>query len=261
MNLRRRTSVEGGMRAIAVAFAIATLSAGVAAADTEHVSRSFTLPATGGELQLNTFSGHVRITGGAGRQVTINATRSGSRDQLDAIKLNISQEGSTVVVEANQRERSWFTWWGRRDVVDTDFDITVPRQTAVALHVFSSAVDVSGVDGDLNVHTFSAPIQLADVAGPVTVHSFSGSIAIRARAFADDHPIAIDTFSGNVDLRVPDQAHAVADFRSFSGRLTSALPLLLRSTSRRNTTAELEGPGPAGRIRVKTFSGNFTVER
>lgn len=246
--------------AIGVAFAFATLTAAPAAADTDRVTRSFTLGASG-EVRLNTFSGHVKITGADTPQVTITATRYGTRDQLDAIKLEIDQQGSTVAIEANRRDHSWLAWWGHRDVVDTDFDITVPRHTALYVHVFSSQVMVAGVSGYLEVHSFSAPVQLEDVSGPTSVHSFSGSISVRAKAFGDGQPIDVDTFSGNVDLRVPDKAHAVADFRSFSGRLTSSLPLLIRSSSRRDTTAELEGPGPAGRIRVKTFSGNFQLER
>lgn len=247
------------MKRVATCFAILSLllAAQVFAGDTERVTRTFrTGPSA--DLRLNAFCGHVRITGSDTSEVTIDATRYGSRSQLDAIGLVIDQRGSTVVIEANKRERSWFTWWGHSDVVQTDFEIKVPRRTNLNVHVFSSTVDVNGVDGDQQIHTFSAPVRLDGVGGSLNVHSFSGPITVRT---VNDGDIVVDTFSGRVDLRLRENAHAIADFRSFSGRLTSSLPLLVRSTNRRSTTAEIDGPGPAGHIRVKTFSGNLRIDR
>lgn len=248
------------MRRPAAAFAIfaLTFTAQLAAQDTERINRAFQV-GTGAELRLKTFSGHVRITGSDTQQIAVDAVRHGSRSQLDAIKLEIDQHGSTVIVDANVREGGWLTWWGGRDAVDTDFDIAVPRRTRVRVHAFSAAVDVTDTAGDLEVHTFSSPVRVEHVAGTLDLHSFSGPITIRT----DDSigAIEIKTFSGRVDLRVPEKAHAIADFRSFSGRLNSALPLQLRSVSRRDTTAELDGPGPAGHIRVKTFSGDLRIDR
>src|SRR5512138_910239 len=104
------------MRSWPAAFAILPLllSAGTAAADTEHVTRSFQV-GPGSELRLKNFSGRVRITAGNASQITIDAVRHGSRSQLDAIKLDIAQQGSTVIVEANRRESGWFSWWGHSD--------------------------------------------------------------------------------------------------------------------------------------------------
>lgn len=248
------------MRALPIALTALLLTAGTAAADTEHITRTFQL-APEGDLRLNNFAGRVHIAGADGRQVTIDAVRRGTREQLDAIKLEINQEGATITIQANRRTGGWFSWWGHKDVVDTDFDITVPRRTNLRVQVFSSQVDVSGIDADVSVHSFSAPVRVDAVSGRLTVHSFSGPITVKPRGGVDANAMTLDTFSGGVDLRVPENAHAIADFRSFSGRLTSSLPLLFRSTSRRETTAELSGPGPAGHIRVKTFSGNLRIDR
>lgn len=247
------------MKRVAIGFAVLPLlvAAQVAAAETEHVTRTFQV-SFGAELRLNTFSGHVRITGSDRPEIKIDAIRYGTRSQLDAIKLNIDQEGSTVVVQANVREGYGFSWWGHKDVVDTDFDVSVPRHATLRVHVFSSDVDVTSVDGDVQVRSFSAPVRLQGVRGSLILHTFSGAVTVRPAATAN---IIIDTFSGGVDLRLAENAHEIAEFRSFSGRLTSPLPLLLRTTNRRNTTAELDGPGPAGHIRVKTFSGNLRIDR
>jgi len=70
----------------------------------------------------------------------------------------------------------------------------------------------------------------------------------------------VDTFSGNVELHVPETARATVSFNSFSGRLNSGMPLTLQSSSRRNVKAELGGGGE-GTLRFKTFSGSVRIDR
>jgi hypothetical protein len=208
-------------------------------ADTERFNRSIALD-PGGTLKLNNFSGRVTITASDGAEVVIDALRRADRDRLANIRLDVSKEGNTVVVEANRRERSW----SDRDnnVVETDFDIKVPRRTNLDLHVFSSPVEVSGVEGSHKVHSFSARVRLNDV------------------GWQPQQSIDVETFSGSIDVQLPAAASASVSFNSFSGDLKSDLPLTLRSSSRRSFTAEL-GNGGGGRVRFKTFSGDVRINR
>src|SRR5689334_20015233 len=118
--------------------------------DTETVDKTLTMPA-GGTLRLKTFSGRVKITGGSGDQVVIHAVRRATRDRLDDIKLEVTQTGSTIEVDANHRlvER-------RNDnVVETDFEITVPSKTRLDIKTFSADVTVLGVSASQNIDGFS----------------------------------------------------------------------------------------------------------
>ncbi len=229
------------------------------AQETEHVSRTVAL-APGGTLRLRNFSGHVVITGSDEPQVVVDAVRRASRDRLDRITLDVHLEGSTVVVDANHKASSWADW-GHNNVVETDLDVRVPRRTDLDVNAFSSPVDVKGVEGACRLHTFSAPIRLDDPSGSVDAHTFSGSVEIRARVAADRQSIAVDTFSGSISLRVPQDAQGTVSFRSFSGHLTSDIPLTLDGTgSRRSLTGRL-GSGGGATFRIKTFSGDLRINR
>src|SRR5262245_20388537 len=70
--------------------------------DTETVDRTLPMPA-GGTLRLKTFSGRVRITGGSGNQLVVHAVRRATRERLNDIKLEITQNGNTIEVDANHR--------------------------------------------------------------------------------------------------------------------------------------------------------------
>ena len=254
------------MRKFFFAFAVCALAVSPALVaqrwtdETEHVSRTLPLE-PGGTLRLHSFSGRVTITPSDRPEAVIDAVRRAPRERLNRISLDIRSEGSnTVVVEANRRDRSWFMFTGST-VVDTDFDIRVPRRTNLDVSVFSAAVSIEGIEGSHRLNGFSSRLTLNDVSGPVRAHSFSGSIQIRAKGWDPEQSIDVDTFSGNIELHVPENARGSVTFNSFSGHLDSEMPLTLRSSrGRRSLTAELGGGG-GGTLRFKTFSGNVRIDR
>ena len=223
--------------------------------ETETVERTLSL-ASGGTVRLKTFSGRVNITGGSGNQVVVKAVRRASRQRLDEIKLEITQNGTVIEIDANHRlvER-------RNDnVVETDLDIQVPSQVMLDLRTFSAPVTVSGIAGDLAVEGFSSEVRLTEVSGPVRVKTFSGNVNVQARSWNDGDDVNVNTFSGDVTLRLPDSARGDITFDSFSGRFDSDLAVTLSSTSRRNFRGALNGGGNTD-LRLKTFSGDVNIRR
>jgi hypothetical protein len=251
------------MRKILVAAAFVAFAAPAFGAslfdETEKISRTVAFE-PGGTLRLKTFSGRVTITASDKNEVAVEAVRRASRDRLDRIKLDIHREGSTLVIDTNHREYSW--WDGmRNNVVETDLEIAVPRRTDLDLNTFSAAISVDGVEGSFRVHGFSSRIQLNDITGSVRAHTFSGPVEIRSKNWQDRQSITVDTFSGNIQLHVPENARGHVTFNSFSGRLNSEMPLTLHSSGRRNLSAELGGGADGSSLRFKTFSGSVRIDR
>jgi DUF4097 and DUF4098 domain-containing protein YvlB len=218
-------------------FALGLAAPAAAQRETENVDRTLTLQ-PGGQLKLSTFSGRVRISGASGDQVVIKAIRRATRDRLEDIKLEITQSGNSIEIDANHRmvER-------RNDnVVETDFDIQVPSRT------------------ELDIKTFSAPVTITGVNGRLNVDSFSASIRIEATEWAADNDVDVQTFSGGITLRMPDSARGQLAFNSFSGSFESDLPVTLQSSSRRNFRGALNGGGSA-EFRLKTFSGDVSIRK
>lgn len=226
--------------------------------ETERVSQTFRLN-PGGTLRLKSFSGRVNITARDTDEVTVNAVRRAARERLDRIKLEIRHDEDGVYIEANKRVPS--SWAGRNNVVETDFDITVPRRTNVDVKVFSATVTVDGVQGRYDVGGFSSRIALVNVTGPVKAHTFSGPVEIQARNWARAQEIDVDTFSGDITLRVPDGAAGLVSFRSFSGSIDSEIPLTFKSGRRTRLEASLGAEADGGSLRFKTFSGNVRIDR
>lgn len=227
--------------AIRVTLAVAALlwlaTPAAAQRDTETIDRTVPMPANG-TLRLKTFSGRVRITGTSGSDLIVHAVRRATRDRLDEIKLEITPNGSTVDIDANHRlvER-------RNDnVVETDFEIQVPSKTR------------------LDIKTFSAPVTVINVSASQHIDGFSSDISVESNEWGDANSLDVNTFSGDVRLRLPQTARGNIDFNSFSGTFESDLPVTLNSSSRRNFRGALNGGG-SGELRLKTFSGDVTIRR
>jgi DUF4097 and DUF4098 domain-containing protein YvlB len=245
--------------AVSVCALIGLCLAPVAAAEqkeTERVSKTVPI-APGGLLTLKTFSGRVTITAADRADVAIEAVRRATRERLDHIKLDIQSDGSRVTIDANKRDERW----EERDnnVVETDFDIQVPRQVDVRVKSFSSSVSVTGTEGKMDVETFSGRLTLTDVAGPIDAKTFSGEIELDAERSGDAPSIRAETFSGDIRASVAPSARASVELSTFSGHLDSDMPMTFRSQSKRNIRAALGAEGATNVLRFKTFSGDVRL--
>lgn len=227
--------------------------------ETETVSKVVPI-AQDGVLKLKTFSGRVTIVAADRSDVSIRALRRATRDRLDHITLDIQADGTNVTVEANKRDASWSE--RKNNVVETEFDIEVPRTVRLDVHSFSSPVTITGVQGGIELQTFSGRVRLADTAGPIEAKTFSADITIGAAAAGDAPEISAETFSGDIETTVSATAKADVDFNTFSGGIDADVPLTLKSKSRRTLRASLNAPeGASNRLRFKTFSGDVRLRK
>ena len=225
------------LAAAAVLVAVAVVPA-LAQKVEERVDRTIPFQ-PGGTLRLKTFSGKVEIRGTQGNEVVIHAVRRAEADKLREIRFDIQTDGSTITIDANDHD-------DRRDndnVVEADIEIQVPMQTR------------------LDVTSFSAPVTVRQVEGRADLDTFSGNVVVEAATWPDGQELDVNTFSGDIALRIPGGARGELSFNTFSGDLTSDVPLTLsRAKGRRNVQGALNGGG-SGRMRLKTFSGDATVRQ
>jgi DUF4097 and DUF4098 domain-containing protein YvlB len=230
--------------------------------DTETVDKTVPLPANG-TLRLRTFSGQVHITGTSGRDVTIKAVRTADRDVLDHVHLTIGASGSTVTIDANDKDRGWSRSRSDGDVVRTDFDIEMPASASLDVNGFSSPVEVTNVTGDERLETFDGRITVTGAKGSVDAHTFSASVDVDLVAAGPRPHLDAHTFSGSIRARLADTARADVQFNSFSGQFDSDLPLTMRSM-RRSRVAGHFGSGSDssssdGALKFETFSGDVRI--
>ncbi len=228
------------MKNIAFSLLLLALVSSPAAAqrkETETIDRTLAF-ASGGTIKLKNFSGDARITGTTSNDVVIHAVRKGTRQQLDNIKLDIRQSGSTVEIEANRRAADWEH--ESDNVVETEFEIQVPANSSLDLHAFSGNLIVRGTTAGITAQTFSGDVDLD----------------VSSAAAAPD--VKAETFSGDISARLPDITNGHVRFNSFSGDFRSDFPVLLDRKSKRDISADIGGGGGTN-LEFKTFSGDLKL--
>jgi hypothetical protein len=248
------------------------------------------------DLSVSTGSGSVRVTPGADGSVRIVGrirAREGIASSLSAAERikrleaepPIVQTGNVIRVGEIDDEEV-------RHHVSIDYDVVVPSATKVRSRTGSGdqrigdvlgPVDASAGSGDVLVgpigsearlRTGSGRIELRGAAGPVTAAAGSGDImmsgvsgGVQVRTGSGN--IAIDgrpgrdwqvrAGSGDVLLKVPDDARFTIDASSGSGSIRTGHPVeVTGSVARRQLHGPVRGGGPV--IDINTGSGSIRID-
>ena len=266
----------------------------------QTVEKTFTVDGMP-RLRVQNVSGETAIRVGESGQVRVVArkrVKGGSADRakrlLENVEVRIEQKGNDIFVEPHlyEQERSWLDLFrGKRFRVD--FEITVPRETAVNAQTVSGDLDLQGtrgparvesVSGDVNIEDLQGPMRIKSVSGDVQVtdyvgsvegSSVSGDVDIRGRVHACElHTVSGDisidlepevggresrlkTISGDVEVGLLTSS-CVCEYHTASGDLECDVPARIMREGRKDRTVVI-GDGRS-RLSVKTVSGDCTIK-
>jgi hypothetical protein len=190
--------------------------------------------------------------------------RSDSRDSSRP-RSPCSQEGS---------------WSGNGDRNDTEVHFTLKVPSGLKLHVgtVSGDTEAEDLDGDLELRSVSGDVRLTGGRGgvidletvsgdvgllqirskDVSGHTVSGEIAFEG-SIEDGGEYDFATTSGDITLRLPGRPNATLSAATFSGRLSSDLPITPDDSRRhRHRYAATWGSGSA-RLGMESLSGDLAI--
>jgi len=181
------------------ALALALLAGSAHAAD---FSRSLTVE-NSPDLYVSNGSGDIHIFAGSDMQVHIQAHvssnwqlfGSNAEDRIHRIERNppIRQSGNEIRVgDIPAEDRSLF------NNITIDYEISVPRSTALNLHSGSGDLRVDGVGRFLKAQTGSGSVRAFGVSGSADLHTGSGDIELEEQAEAEVQAV---TGSGSIRIR------------------------------------------------------------
>ncbi|MEK6208090.1 MAG: DUF4097 family beta strand repeat-containing protein [Chloroflexota bacterium] len=265
----------------------------------QTVEKTFTVDGMP-RLRVQNVSGETAIRVGEPGQVRVVArkrVKGGSADRakrlLENVEVRIEQKGNDIFVEPHlyEQERSWLDLFrGKRFRVD--FEITVPRETAVDAQTVSGDLDLHGTRGPARVESVSGDVNIEDVQGPMRIKSVSGDVhcadyfgavegssvsgdvEIRGRVRACElHTVSGDisidlepeiggreshlkTISGDVEVGML-MPSCVCEYHTASGDLECEAPARIMREGRKDRTVIL-GDGQS-RLFVRTVSGDLAI--
>lgn len=154
----------------------------------------------GAALDLVNIAGNVRITGGPGGEIRVEAIKrvrhrdaDTARRLLDELRVEINQSGDRVEVRTIHPRSSN----NMRNVsISVDYVISVPAGATATLKTISGDVAVSGVRGEVRAETISGDVDLAGTPNVAVGKTVSGEV--RARDIGGAGTLTLGTVSGAV---------------------------------------------------------------
>ncbi len=232
-----------------------------AASDVKEVQKTVPL-APGGRVSISTYKGTIRVSGWDNAQVEIKARiepggdRDADRRLVQDTEVRIDAFGDSVRIKSDYPDDRWFHF-GNTNLPFVRYDIRMPRTARLAIKDYKSETIVSDLAADLEIDTYKGEVRVSRLAGGFDYQSHRGEARVE---FAKLGPTSIDTYRGDVELRMP-RASAF-DLRTDLGRharLDSDFPLVIRSTAGRERSFQgpVNGGGP--RLRIKSYRGSFRL--
>jgi hypothetical protein len=270
---------------LAVALA-GLLSAGVCVADVEkrdQFERVFQLAGGPAELVIENVFGSITVSAAGANAARIivrqHWTADSQEDMAQAereVRLDIGQTGNTirVYVDGPFRNRR-----GERDGriryrPRYDFDVQVPRETALNVKTVIGDVAVRGVAAKFNVASVNGSAEVSDIAGAGQVKTVNGPVTVRFSANPQGD-VAMTTVNGVVTAEFPAGLSADVQASTVNGGIytdfeaTSLAPLPITTEVGSNgkrvyrssgkTRVRIGSGGPA--LEFKTVNGDIKIRQ
>jgi hypothetical protein len=176
--------------------------------DRETIHKTFHV-ATGENatrLISDQINGPIRVTGGSGSEIQITVEkrmRADTRRDLDdarhEVKLDITQDGSSVKLYEDTPDRHGDGWHHRHYSVVFECDIQVPSGVSLDLQTMNGTIEVRNVAGEYKVHTMNGKVDMEDMGGSGSAETMNGSVKV-AYSRNPSRESSFHTMNGSVDV-------------------------------------------------------------
>ena len=228
---------------------------------TERVLQTFKVGADGA-LDLAGISGDVRVTGGSGNEIRIEAVkrvRHRSADEakrlLNDLSIEMANVNGRVEVRTVYPRRGSY---GERGLsARVDYTVAVPAGVTVSVKSIAGDVVVAGVRGEVRAETVSGDVSVESAPNLAVARTVSGNVL--ARDVGGTGTVVLGTISGSViatGLR-----GRVVDAGSVSGNVSLSGTQVER-VSAKSVSGSIEFDAPfakGGRYEFTSHSGNVRI--
>jgi len=208
---------------------------------------------TGGSLKIDVGPDPAVIVESAGAEAPAAPRPApGGMHRLDSAGLHVEEDRNIVTVRTPDSGDQ------------PNVTIRVPVNTSMELRSTNAAhIDVTGVNGDLDIQTLNGAVTLTGVTGPVVARSLSGNLTVSRSRTEPDVPLSLFSLTGNIDVTLPADTKASFRISTRSGSMLSDFDLE-SATSRADSVARhvegtINGGGPD--YVFETTSGNILIHR
>ena len=240
--------------------------------------------AAGRTLEIRGVMGFIRAEPASGREVEVTANKHAEDSDINAVRIEVVQEGGDVTICAV------YPGWGnscepggggnhtrRHNDVHVDFTVRVPAGVNFVGATVSSDVSATGLTGRVELSSVSGNVAGTGLGGPTELHSVSGDVeletasgeasgrsvsgSVRATVRGGSSaPLRFSSVSGDLTVSLPRDLGADIEMSSVSGEMSSDFPLTLGAGGRVRRSHMRARIGSGGRtLSLSTVSGDVQL--
>ena len=211
----------------------------------------------GGKLTIDADSGEIDVQSTEDDNLSVRIQRAAqikanrrAAEILKNLDVQITHEASDVKIEAKFIGNAK-RWRKRKNDLDVQFDILVPRHYNLDLKTACDDISIVNVTGDVNVETFRAGLRLQKITGRIDGSTSVGNIDLKG--FNGD--VVLQTTGGNIAIVDGD-----GDVRAKTSGGNLQVAHVMGSVNGETSGGNLTLRGCKGGSDLKTAGGSIEVE-
>jgi hypothetical protein len=214
----------------------------------------------GGVEVLRSTSGRVEVTAekrwrrGDPEMVRIEQKKSGD----DVVICALFNEGSTCDEKGIRSGRG--NRWNDRHDVSVQFQVRVPDGVRVDLSTVNGGLEVRDVNTEVRAETVNGSITARSASGPVRAKTVNGSITVSMESMGSASDLEYETVNGGITIELPSNVGAELELSTVNGRVTTDFPITVSGTLSPRRLRGTVGDGRA-RLRASTVNGGVSLRR
>ena len=239
----------------------------------EDITETFSV-VSGGKLTIDADCGGIDVQSTEDDTVSVRIQRAAqikanrrAAEILKNLDVQIAHEGSDVKIEAKFTGNAK-RWKQRKNDLDVQFDILVPRHYNLDLKTACDDISVANITGDVKAETFSAGLRFQDITGridgvtsvgDINLNGFNGDVLLQTTA----GNIALEDGTGDVKVKTTGGSLQITDVTGAINGKTSGGGITLRDCKggadlkTAGGGIEVENDGP---VLAKTTGGSIRCQ-
>ena len=222
----------------------------------EDIVKAFPVTA-GGKLTIDADCGEIDVQTTEDDTLSVRVQRAAqikanrrAAEILKNLDVQITHEASDVKIEAKFVGNAK-RWQKRKNGLDVQFEILVPRHYNLDLKTACDDISVVNVTGDVNAETFRAGIRFQDITGHIDATTSIGNIDLKA--FNGD--VVLQTTGGNIAL-----ADGTGDVKAKTSGGNLHVAHVTGAVNGQTSGGNITLRGCKGGADLKTAGGSIEVE-
>lgn len=221
---------------------------------------------------VRNLNGGVRVESGTGAEVEVRAEKRWRKGDPKDVKITAEKTARgdilvcVIYVDRNTRcDEDGYSArgnnsWNNRNDVSVDVTIRLPKGVKVDVSSVNGGLDIAGATAAVKARTVNGGIQASSASGPVNAKTVNGGITVKAGAIGDG-PAEYETVNGSITLELPESTNADITMRTVNGSITSEdFPITVQGRfDRQRISGKIGKGGPE--ISVSAVNGSIRLRR